>query len=665
MKLFIVALSFLFIVDANAQLYLDSLHHDLQLTKEDTAKVEVLDKLARYYTLIRFDSALYYADLTLKLSEKLNYPYGLFKANENIFWAFNSRANYPKALEIALKNLRLAEQLKDHRTLCMGLAHGRIGLLNMEMGNYKEALFHCGEAIRLQNETEEKIIGEWAPYSVFATVYLRSNKLDSSLWYAEKMIDVAIHSPVYERYISLSFAILGAVHLALGHNQLAEKYFRIGIAQAEKNNIVYHKARLYYNLGNFFNKTGRPDSSIYYAKASLELCQKYNYANYALDASKVLMISYENQHKLDSTVKYMKIMLEEKDSIFNQQQVEQFAGLLSGEKQRQQEIENAKASYRNRIRIYILLAVIAVFIFVALILYRNNIQRRKANRLLHQQKKELESTLSELKSTQVQLIQSEKMASLGELTAGVAHEIQNPLNFVNNFSEVSVELMAEMKQEMEAGNTSEALAMAADIVQNLEKVVHHGKRADSIVKGMLQHSRISSGQKEMIDINALADEYLRLSYHGLRAKDKSFNAIIKTDFDESLSAEKDGAGKINIIPQDIGRALLNLYNNAFYAVMEKKKIFPLGYEPEISVITKKIFDKIEIRVRDNGIGISQKTLDKIFQPFFTTKPTGQGTGLGLSLTYDIVTKEHGGIIRVETKEGEYAEFVIQLPLNRS
>jgi signal transduction histidine kinase/ligand-binding sensor domain-containing protein len=299
-------------------------------------------------------------------------------------------------------------------------------------------------------------------------------------------------------------------------------------------------------------------------------------------------------------------------------------------------------------------------------------ERARAREIEFAQAKEIEKAYHELKTTQQQLIQSEKMASLGELTAGIAHEIQNPLNFVNNFSEVNSELIAEMKQEIDKGNLDDVKAIANNIDENEQKIIFHGKRADAIVKGMLQHSRSSNGIKEPTDINALCDEYLRLSYHGLRAKDKSFNAIMKTDFDESI-------GKINVIPQDIGRVILNLITNAFYVVDEKKKQMstspeggqgktPNLYEPEVSVTTKRLGStsgdggRIEIRVADNGNGIPQKILDKIFQPFFTTKPTGQGTGLGLSLSYDIV-KAHGGELKVETKESEGSEFIIQLPIN--
>ncbi len=291
------------------------------------------------------------------------------------------------------------------------------------------------------------------------------------------------------------------------------------------------------------------------------------------------------------------------------------------------------------------IGIAALLLLLAAGVYYRFRSKKKANLILEQ-------TLAHLKSTQSQLIQSEKMASLGELTAGIAHEIQNPLNFVNNFSEVNKELLGELDEEIEKGNYEDARVIAKDVIANEEKINYHGKRADAIVKGMLQHSRMSSGQKELTDINALCDEYLRLAYHGLKAKDKNFNADFKTDFDNTI-------GKVSIIPQDIGRVLLNLYNNAFYATNEKKKTAHENYKPIVSVQTKKINDKVEIIVTDNGKGILQNIVDKIFQPFFTTKPTGQGTGLGLSLSYDII-KAHDGEIEVETAEGEETKFKIYL-----
>jgi len=289
-------------------------------------------------------------------------------------------------------------------------------------------------------------------------------------------------------------------------------------------------------------------------------------------------------------------------------------------------------------------------------------QNIRLEQLVAERTADLETSLESLRQTQDQLIQSEKMASLGELTAGIAHEIQNPLNFVNNFSDVSAELLDEMEEELDKGDIEEAKAISGDIKQNLQKIAHHGRRADGIVKGMLQHSRASTGQKEPTDINALADEYLRLAYHGLRAKDKSFNADLVTNFAEGLP-------KINIVPQDVGRVLLNLFTNAFYATQEKSKQYSVGsgqsqfsgYKPAVSVTTQIKGDSLEIIVKDNGTGIPDAIKDKILQPFFTTKPTGEGTGLGLSLSYDIIVKGHGGSIDIESVDGKGAEFKIILP----
>ena len=280
---------------------------------------------------------------------------------------------------------------------------------------------------------------------------------------------------------------------------------------------------------------------------------------------------------------------------------------------------------------------------------------------LVRQKEELEETLTELRATQAQLIQQEKMASLGELTAGIAHEIQNPLNFVNNFAEVSVELCQELNEELAKIDLSESDrdyvgGIISDLVQNQQKIAHHGKRADSIVKGMLQHARAGSGRKEPTDLNVLADEYLRLAYHGLRAKDKNFNASLVANLSEDV-------GKVDVLPQDMGRVLLNLFTNAFYAVQQKQKLnADAQYQPTVTVSTKRCDEEVEIRVRDNGVGIPESVRSKIFQPFFTTKPTGEGTGLGLSLAFDIITKGHGGTMEVETEEGKGTEFIIRVPV---
>jgi two-component system NtrC family sensor kinase len=368
------------------------------------------------------------------------------------------------------------------------------------------------------------------------------------------------------------------------------------------------------------------------------------------DASSLLAQLHRKTGKLDSSLFYYDIANASDKSIYGNDKFIELQLLLSQEQRRVQEVQRNEERYRNTIQLVGLVSITAVILIASILLFRSNRIKQKTNMAL-------QKTLTDLKSTQSQLIQSEKMASLGELTAGIAHEIQNPLNFVNNFSEVNAELIDDLKKEMASGNRQSADEIADSIKENQEKINHHGKRADGIVKSMLQHSRLSSGQKELTDINALCDEYVRLTYHGYRAKEKSFNAALKVNLDSSMP-------KVNVIPQDIGRVILNLVNNAFHAVGVRsafaKATADAGYEPIVTISTKRVNDRIEIRVQDNGSGIADSIKEKIFQPFFTTKPTGQGTGLGLSLSYDIV-KAHGGTLEVNSTEGVGSEFIIQLP----
>ncbi|MBC7935025.1 MAG: two-component sensor histidine kinase [Rhizobacter sp.] len=412
-------------------------------------------------------------------------------------------------------------------------------------------------------------------------------------------------------------------------------------------------------MADAFRKSGQLDSAFKYSYASYNGARQYAYPSLLGSSSGLLAKLFIQKNKYDSAVKYMTVERDYRDSITGTETLNSIQ-FLTNEYQlkgleKQREKEEAIKQYKATLKNYFFAGGVILLLLVIGLMYRVNKQRTKS-------KKQIETSYNDLKATQAQLIQSEKMASLGELTAGIAHEIQNPLNFVNNFSEVSKELLEEMKTELDNGNSGDAKEIAIDVIQNLEKINHHGKRADAIIKGMLQHSQSGTGKKEPTDINALCDEYLRLSYHGLRAKDKSFNATLKTDFDESI-------GKINIVPQDIGRVIMNLLTNAFYAVNEKKKLCGDNYQPTVTVSTscsprlrrgpvptfREVGGEVIITIKDNGAGIPQNIIDKIFQPFFTTKPTGQGTGLGLSLAYDIV-KAHGGQVGVDTKEGEGSTF---------
>jgi two-component system, NtrC family, sensor kinase len=388
----------------------------------------------------------------------------------------------------------------------------------------------------------------------------------------------------------------------------------------------------------------------------LDAAAAQRYLQDVFNAEKVLYAYYEEDHNLPQAYKYLKIATATKDSLFSQDKVKQLLSLDFDEKQRQRDVEQARTQVRNNIRMYILITGMAVLVLLAFIFWRASKQRAKANLQLQQQKQEVETALSKLRSAQTQLVQSEKMASLGELTAGIAHEIQNPLNFVNNFSELNRELLVEMNEQIDKGDMDEIRTIAKNLGDNEEKINHHGKRADFIVKGMLQHSRTSTGEKQLTNINVLADEFFKLSYHGLRAKDKSFNSEMTTHFDEKLL-------KVSVVQQDMGRVMLNLFNNAFYAVNQKAKTKGNGYQPEVTLSTRSANGYFIISVKDNGVGIPEAIKDKILQPFFTTKPTGEGTGLGLSLSYDILVKGHNGTLEILSKEGEGSEFIVKLPLN--
>jgi len=408
---------------------------------------------------------------------------------------------------------------------------------------------------------------------------------------------------------------------------------------------------LEYGYFKYYQATNKPQLAEENLLKAYQISRTSGTSSIQLLYLKELVQFYDRQKNIPAAWKYSELYNRLTDSVtatsnrfkvasYEFEQKENAQNKQVADLQQQHAVQEATIGQRNII-IWLSLAGLAAVCVLMVFIYRQLQVNKK--------------TLRTLQLTQTQLIQSEKMASLGELTAGIAHEIQNPLNFVNNFSEVSVELVDEMQNELNNGDKDEAIAISEDIKQNLEKIRHHGKRADFIVKGMLQHSRTSTGEKQLTDINVLADEFLKLSYHGLRAKDKSFNAELVTNFDGQLP-------KVNIAQQDIGRVLLNLFNNAFYAVNQKQKTVGADYKPEVTVSTSIEKNNLVISVKDNGNGIPDAVKDKIMQPFFTTKPTGEGTGLGLSLSYDIVVKGHGGKISVDTKENEFTEFTVWVPI---
>jgi len=504
----------------------ESLKLKLASAKEDTTRVNALIDLGRLYTFNYPDTAVSYGTQGLQLAQNVGYKSG--EANSLSILSLSSTflANYTSALSFGLKALPIFEELHDTTGIVW---------------------------------TEKK------------------NQLDSALYYEQKAL-------AWDKSWSGVFQNMGEIYFRLGQSDSAMYYYKQGISISIKNNVPEGLVALYNDLSKLFETNGHLDSAIYYANKSIMQPGVQITPEGLLQASAQLSRLYEKKQKNDSTIKYLKLTNTLKDSLYSRKKTREAQSFAFNEKLHQQELAAQHLRDENKIRVAALLAAILTFLLIAFFLWRNNQQKQQANRLLHRKNEQIETTLQELKSTQAQLIQSEKMASLGELTAGIAHEIQNPLNFVNNFSEVNTELIEELEQEADKGNIEEVKAIANDIKENEQKINQHGKRADAIVKGMLQHSRSSTGKKEPTDINALADEYLRLSCHGLRAKDKDFNADFKTEFDENI-------GKIEVIPQDIGRVLLNLYNNAFYAVNEKKKAPTLkgeDYQPTVTVTTKRI-----------------------------------------------------------------------------
>jgi signal transduction histidine kinase len=562
-----------------------------------------------------------------------------------------SKGNYFIALQANLQALDIMKEDNDASQIPIMLYN--IGNVYFRAKDYRHSLSSLFDGKKLAENIKDSASLSGIMIKIGEN-YIALHQQDSARIFADKAYHIA--NIFYHGHILGGFLNdLGVIYSGLGEDSLAMAYFRQSFPNFLKtSNLPRNICESLLGMAQIFGRTGLRDSAFHYASKAFLIATENNAQEYILGASELLKDFYKSKHLMDSAFKYQSIEVATKDSLFSQEKVRELQNISFNEKIHQQELTTAALQYKNKLRMYVLAGGLLVLLLVVIGLVRNNISKRRANDILNKKNEEIESTLSELKSTQAQLIQSEKMASLGELTAGIAHEIQNPLNFVNNFSEVNKEMLDEMKDEINKGNYEEVKSIANDVIENEQKINHHGKRADAIVKGMLQHSRTSSGQKEMTDINALCDEYLRLAYHGLRAKDKTFNAEIKTDFDNSI-------GKINIVPQDIGRVLLNLINNAFYAVNEKQKTENSTYVPTVAIVTKNLNEKVEIKVSDNGNGIPQNIIDKIFQPFFTTKPTGSGTGLGLSLSYDTV-KTHGGEIKVNAKDGEGTEFIIQLPV---
>ena len=643
----------------------DSLKKLLKTLGEVPERVLVLEGLSYAYVSAYPDTALLYAMQGLQLAQKIGDRRGEAYCTNALGNVYFSVGDYPKALEMYLQSIRMKEQLKG-QSHAIAVTYFNIANVYTEQEDYPHALYYLFKTKQVDEKAEDSAGILYDLYSL-SSIYLRMKKTDSALYYVEDAYKLAKRLDD-KNLIGAIVNNYGEIYSSLNNFSLAAKNYHLSLHYAGmiKDNEVI--ASDYYGLAKIYKEQNLLDSSVFYARKALRVAQEAPFLKQLLDASTFLSGLFKSTMQFDSAFHYQELSIATKDSLFNVEKIKKVQNLKLLEQQRQQAIEVDKIKYRNRVKLYVVIFVSFVFLLIAILLWRNNKQRQKAYKLLQQQKSRTEQALQELTSTQAQLVQREKMASLGELTAGIAHEIKNPLNFINNFAEINAELLEELT-ENKAHDKKAEMEIHETLKTNLEKIIQHGRRADSIVKNMMDHSRISTGIKEPTDINALTDEYLKLAWHSFVVKDKTlsagqagFNAHIETHFDKAIK-------KVNLVPQDIGRVLLNLFNNAFYAVKEKKKQLNGTYKPVVTVTTAKISSRvdnedecIEISVRDNGIGMPQEVLSKIFQPFFTTKPTGQGTGLGLSLSYDIITNVHNGKFKVDTKEGEYTEFIIQLPV---
>ncbi|HMG91611.1 MAG TPA: ATP-binding protein [Chryseolinea sp.] len=631
----------------------DSLRAILDNSLEDTTRIDVYLKLAGSYFFKQPDSCLMYANAALESSRRLNYYNGIFSGLTRSGEAMRQMGNFTGALKNQFEALEISQKIKkDWLTMILipeANSTGFIGMNYVELKDYERAFDYLKKAIALRKGARAD--GVDLLFRLFIARAYNENSQTDSAFYFLKEARMVYRTPGPQLQVFLTYS-LGDAFLQAKNIDSANFYYRLALNTAYKYPKVLpnHISMTSYKLASVLNTQNKIDSSFYFARLAFRIAREKSLNPRILDASSFLAQLHRQTGKLDSALFYQDIANASNEAMYGKEKFIALQLLLSQEQRRIQEDQRAEERYQNTILLIGLVSITTVILIASILLFRSNRIKQKTNLAL-------QKTLTELKSTQSQLIQAEKMASLGELTAGIAHEIQNPLNFVNNFSEVNAELIDDLKKELASGNRKLADEIADSIKENQEKINHHGKRADGIVKSMLQHSRSSSGLAEPTDINALCDEYIRLTYHGYRAKDKSFSAKFNTNFDPTVPM-------VNVVPQDIGRVILNLINNAFHAVSEKsaftKATADEKYEPMVTMNTKRLKGYVEIRVQDNGPGIPDAIKEKIFQPFFTTKPTGQGTGLGLSLSYDII-KAHGGTLEVSSSQGVGSEFIILLP----
>lgn len=617
---------------------IEHLKNQLAATSDDSIRIRLVADLSYLYTDVDLDSALQWSLKGVLLAIEKQDQTGEALCLLSLGRAYMHFGNSELALQKMMEALAMFERLNHERG--RGLSMINVALVHAYLQSTDLSLEYALKAKQIADDTKDidllisSLLKLCDSYDSPDTVLLLATQA--------RNLSISLKDTVHW---ARSLNYLSGASDDLGDTTMANKYRQQAISLYKAVGSSRGLAQSYLVTADIHALNNQFDSSLFYATQALSVSKDHHFAFIEMGVLETLSRLYEEKNDREA-LRYYKLYKQASDEFYDLKVMQQINNMEFERTARIREEEALKKAYRNRVVQIALSGGLLIFLISAIILYRNNKQKQRSNA-------ELKESIDKLESTQSQLIQSEKMASLGEMTAGIAHEIQNPLNFVNNFSEINGELIGELNEEIKSGNLEEAGKIAQNIKENAEKIVFHGKRADGIVKSMLQHSRTSTGRKELVDLNALVDEYLRLAYHGLRAKDKSFNAQFITELESDLPG-------VEIIPQEIGRVLLNLISNALYAVSEKKKSGDPDYKPLVSVRTANVIGTVQISIKDNGNGIPEELKDKIFLPFFTTKPTGQGTGLGLSISYDIV-KSHGGDIQMKSQSGIGTEFVITLP----
>ena len=628
---------------AVSRVVLDSLRQLLRLPQTDYNRVLLLCQVSDQLWTQRTDSAAVYAQQALALARRVGYRHGEGEALNRLGAALRE-SNLARSLELFQQSLRIARATRDQALTAQNLRS--IGIIYVYLRDRHQALRYYFQALKIgeQLHDERRVVIELSNIGLAYDVF---GQLDSAQLYQARALGLArrLHTPT--NYILYG---LGNAARRRGEVAQARTYYHQSITESKKVGHLRSLNFAYVGLAELYQQIGRLDSSIYYARLGCQAGRTNGFLRGVLNASTLLTKDFKRRGLPDSALKYQSLVLVMKDTLFGQEKVMRLQNLNYREQQRAQRAAAAQAALRARYRTFALVGVLLGLLVLAIILARHASQQRRA-------REALEQSLVELKTAQDQLVQREKMAFLGELTAGIAHELQNPLNFVKNFAEVSTDLVEDMGSEEPGRNSALQGEILAGLKQNLQQISQHGQRATSIIKGMLEHSRTGTGPRETVTLNTLVSDSLRLAQQGLRTKDRDFEVQVTTTLAPGLP-------HVSVVPLELSRVFINLFTNAFYALQQRQRQQPAteAYRPALTVTTAAVPAGLEVRIRDNGTGMSKAVQAKIFQPFFTTKPVGEGTGLGLSLSHDIVTTGHGGTLRVESREGEGTEFILSLPV---